>query len=59
MRKSYVYIMTNAYRSIFYIVVMSNLQKRVVDHINGVGSKFTKKYNLADIICFEEFALIE
>ena len=55
MQKSYVYIMTNSYRTTFYIGVTSNLKKRVLEHIEEIGSKFTKKYNLNDLIYFEEF----
>jgi putative endonuclease len=47
--------MTNTYRTTFYIGITSNLEKRVFEHIEGVGSKFTVKYNLKDLIYFEEF----
>jgi len=59
MKKSYVYIMTNAYRTTFYIGVTSNLKSRVLKHIEGIGSKFTKKYNIKDLIYYEEFLSIE
>ncbi len=48
--------MTNRYRTTFYIGVTSDLNKRVVEHQNGIGSEFTKKYNLKDLIYFEEFS---
>jgi len=51
--------MTNKYRTTFYIGVTSNLKKRVLDHILGEGSKFTSKYNLNDLGCFEEFSDIK
>ena len=35
--------------------VTVNINKRVVQHINNEGSKFTSKYNLKDLIYFEEF----
>ena len=47
--------MTNTYRTTFYIGVATNLEKRVTEHSNGIGSKFTKKYNLKDLIYFEKF----
>ncbi len=59
MQLSYVYIMTNTYRTTFYIGVTTNLEERVVQHKVGVGSKFTAKYNLKDLIYFEEFTDIE
>ncbi len=55
MKESYVYILTNSYITTFYIGVTSDLTKRVTEHKNGIGSTFTKKYNLKDLIYFEEF----
>ena len=56
MQESFVYIMTNKYRTTFYIGVTSNLSKRVLEHALGEGSKFTKKYSLVDLIYFETFS---
>ncbi len=56
MKQSYVYILTNKYRTTFYIGVTSNLQKRLIEHANGIGSVFTKKYNIINLIYFEEFS---
>ena len=55
MRLSYVYIMTNKYRTSFYIGVTADLNKRTIEHALGEGSKFTKKYNLIDLVYYEEF----
>ncbi len=55
MKLSYVYIVTNKYRTTFYIGVTTNLSKRVFQHALGEGSKFTKKYNLIDLVYYEEF----
>lgn len=55
MQKSYIYILTNAYRTTFYIGVTTNLTKRLNQHYDETASKFTKKYNLKDLIYFEEF----
>ncbi len=51
--------MTNTYRTTFYVGVTSDLTKRVTEHHNGTGSEFTKKYNLKDVIYFEEFSAID
>ncbi|WP_420399551.1 GIY-YIG nuclease family protein [Flagellimonas sp.] len=51
--------MTNKYRTTFYIGVTSNLSKRVVEHQMGIGSKFTKKYNLVELIYYETYSDIE
>ena len=55
MQESFVYIMTNKYRTTFYIGVTSNLKKRIVEHYDGVGSKFTTKYQLPDLVYFETY----
>ena len=47
--------MTNTYRTTFYIGVTTNLEKRIIEHADGIGSKFTKKYNIKDLIYFEKF----
>ncbi len=51
--------MTNTYRTTFYIGVTSNLKNRLLKHIEGTGSTFTKKYNCKDLIYFEEFLNIK
>lgn len=38
-----------------YIGVTTDLSKRIVEHKNGVGSQFTQKYNLKELVYFEEF----
>ena len=50
--------MTNKYRTTLYVGVTSSLNKRVIEHQNGMGSEFTKKYNLKDLIYYEEFSNI-
>ena len=51
--------MTNKYRTTFYIGVTSDLHKRVMEHQNEIGSSFTSKYNLFDLIYFEEYSDIK
>lgn len=55
MKSSYVYILTNKYRTTFYLGVTTDLNKRITEHQNEIGSVFTKKYNLKYLIHFEEF----
>ena len=55
MKLSFVYIMTNTNRTTFYIGVTSNLSNRIIEHVIGEGSKFTKKYNLTDLVYYEKF----
>ena len=59
MQKSYIYILTNKYRTTFYIGVTANLSKRLEEHYDETASKFTKKYITKDLIYFEEFSDIE
>ena len=47
--------MTNKYRTTFYIGVTSSLSKRMAEHADGDGSKYTNKYNLTDLVYFETF----
>jgi putative endonuclease len=54
-KQGHVYIMTNAYRTTFYIGVTSDLRARVWQHINGEGSLFVKKYCLYDLVYYEHF----
>ena len=55
MKGGYVYIMSNKSRTTFYIGVTSSLKNRIADHKNGIGSEFTSKYKLTDLLYFEEF----
>ncbi len=59
MQERFVYIVTNKYRTVFYIGVTSNLKIRVTEHIMGKGSKFTLKYNLKDLVFYEIFSDIK
>ncbi len=59
MQNSFIYILTNKYRTTFYIGVTTNLSKRLYEHYDEVASKFTKKYQIKDLIYFEEFTDIE
>ncbi len=47
--------MSNNKRTVLYIGVTSDLKTRVGEHKDGIGSEFTNKYKLKDLIYFEEF----
>jgi putative endonuclease len=51
----YVYIMSNKGLTTMYIGVTNNLERRVLEHKLGKGSKFTTKYKLDRLIYLEEF----
>jgi len=59
MQNSFIYILTNKYRTTFYIGVTANLSKRLYEHYDDRASKFTMKYQTTDLIYFEEFSDIE
>ena len=48
-------MLTNKYRTTFYIGVTADLVKRLYEHYYEIASVFTKKYNVKDLIYFEEF----
>ena len=51
----YIYILTNVYRTTFYIGVTNDLNKMVSQHNDKVGSVFTTQYNVTDLIYYETF----
>ena len=50
--RAFVYIMTNEYRTCFYIGVTNDLERRVREHRAGM-SKFTNRYLLKHLVYFE------
>jgi putative endonuclease len=52
-REYCVYIMTNAHNTVIYTGVTNDLARRVYEHKNGLGSIFTKKYNVIKLVYFE------
>ncbi|OGK42183.1 hypothetical protein A2954_04175 [Candidatus Roizmanbacteria bacterium RIFCSPLOWO2_01_FULL_37_12] len=55
----YVYIISNYTRSVLYIGVTNNLQRRLYEHKNGLVEGFSKKYFLKYLVYFEEYKSIE
>jgi putative endonuclease len=56
MKKYYVYIISNKCRGTLYVGVTNNLQRRLMEHKNGVVEGFSKKYNLKELVhveCYE------
>jgi putative endonuclease len=51
--KGYVYIMASA-SGVLYVGVTSNLQRRVLEHKQGVIDGFTKKYRCHKLVYFEQ-----
>ncbi|MBU2526837.1 MAG: GIY-YIG nuclease family protein [Bacteroidetes bacterium] len=58
----YVYIITNAYRTTFYIGVTNNLARRIKEHHENIdkGTKtFAAKYNLKHLVYYECFSWVQ
>ncbi|MGD0278573.1 MAG: GIY-YIG nuclease family protein [Smithella sp.] len=50
----YVYLLTNRNNRIIYAGVTNGLNRRIDEHKNKLIPGFTKKYNLDDLVYFEE-----
>lgn len=58
----YVYIITNSYRSTFYIGMTNNLGERLKQHKENIesGNKtFASKYNLEFLVYYEKFVWVQ
>ena len=52
MREYYVYILTNASRTL-YIGVTNDLVRRLEEHRRGLGSEFTRRYHIHQLVYYE------
>jgi len=59
MKQGYVYIMTNFKRTVLYIGVTNDLERRVKEYKSGKGSVFTSKYKCFYLIYFERMQEIK
>lgn len=55
MKRFYVYILANKYHGTLYIGVTSNLVKRMWEHKSDLVEGFTKKYQVHELVYFEEY----
>lgn len=54
----YVYIITNTYRTSFYIGMTNNLSRRLQEHIKNIEDNkktFAAKYNLKELVYYQKF----
>jgi putative endonuclease len=58
MNQYWLYIMTNKNNTTLYTGATNNLQRRVWEHKNGTGSKFTSKYKITKLVFYESFTRI-
>ena len=47
--------MTNKNNTVLYAGITNDLQRRVYEHKNNIGSKFTSKYNINKLVYYEIF----
>ena len=60
--KFYVYILTNKYRTTYYIGVTNNLRKRISQHQDSIeqGQKtFVARFHLSELVYYETFGWIQ
>jgi len=55
----FTYIVTNKHKTVLYIGVTNDLQRRVYEHENGLVHGFTKKYNCHYLVWHERFQYIQ
>ena len=52
---SYVYIVTNRKHGALYTGVTADISQRIVQHRDGTGSKFAKKYDICRLVYAERY----
>ncbi len=50
----YVYILASRKNGTLYIGVTDNLKRRIYEHKNNLADGFTKKYEVHDLVYFEQ-----
>ncbi|MBK7678350.1 MAG: GIY-YIG nuclease family protein [Chitinophagaceae bacterium] len=50
-----VYIVSNLARTVFYIGMTNNLERRIIEHRNNEGSAFTSKYKCHYLVYYEDY----
>lgn len=53
-KEYFVYILTSKYNGTLYIGVTSNLKKRVFEHKNKLMKGFTEKYDVHQLVYYEQ-----
>lgn len=58
-KRGYVYILTNYEKTVLYIGVTSNLERRISEHKTHAIEGFTDKYNVTNLMYIETYETIE
>ena len=54
----FIYILASRKHGTLYIGVTNNLERRIWEHRNGLGSLFVKKYQIRHLVHFEAYSSI-
>jgi putative endonuclease len=54
-KEYFLYIMTNKSNIVLYTGVTNNLERRVCEHQEGLGSVFTSKYRVTKLVYYETY----
>ncbi len=57
-RNYYVYMLTNKRNGTLYIGITHDLELRIQQHKQGIGSKFTRKYALNTLVYYEGYQCV-
>jgi putative endonuclease len=58
-RGGFVYILANRAHGVLYVGVTADIDQRLWQHRNGMGSKFCRKYGIDRLVLVEEYPTIE
>jgi len=53
LNRAYIYILSNKNRTVFYIGITNDLERRVSENKSRTSEGFTKKYNVFDLVYYE------
>jgi putative endonuclease len=54
----FVYILTNPGRTVLYTGMTNSLDRRMLEHLSGEGSKFCKRYNVTRLVYYEQYQYV-
>ena len=54
----YVYIVTNKHRTVLYIGVTNDIERRICEHKAGVGSSFSSKFKCTFLLYHQQYMTI-
>ncbi|MCX6181319.1 MAG: GIY-YIG nuclease family protein [Bacteroidetes bacterium] len=58
MKNGYTYLISNYERTVLYIGVTNDIERRMMEHKSGSGSIFSSQYKCKYLMFFEEFQTI-